>query len=189
MTSQEGAFLMELAFGTFSIDTNGRIWRHLRMAGGSHANTPSARVPVTTRRAETAQSHDHLRVQFSTPEGRMWVYAHRVIWMVANHREIPSGLEINHKDGDPANNAPENLELATRQENTLHAGRVLKRLGKKAQHGELNASAKVTEADVRRIRELWDSQTMTQREIAAAFGLKQQAVSCIVTRKSWAHVK
>jgi len=189
MTSQEAGFLMELAFGAFSIDTKGRIWRHLRMAGGSHANTPSVRVPVTTRRAETAQSHDHLRVQFSTPDGRMWVYAHRAVWMVANHREIPSGLEINHKDGDPANNAPENLELATRQENTLHAGRVLKRLGKKNQLGEANSSAKVTEADVRRIRELWAQQTMAQREIAQLFGIKQGAVSCIILRKSWAHVK
>jgi predicted XRE-type DNA-binding protein len=146
-------------------------------------------MSVNPRRAETTQTKDHLRVQFTTADGRMWVYAHRVVWMVANHREIPSGLEINHKDGDPTNNRPENLDLATRQENTLHAGRVLKRLGTKAQNGEMNAAAKVTESDVIRIRELWAAQTMTQRQIAEAFGLKQQAVSCIVTRKSWSHVK
>ena len=189
MTSKEAAFLMELALGTFSVDTNGRIWRHMRMVGGSRADTPSTRVPVKTRRAETAQSHDHLRVQFSTPEGRMWVYAHRVVWMVANHREIPSGLEINHKDGDPANNKPMNLELATRQENTMHASRVLNRLGTGSAKGEANAAAKVTEADVRRIRELWGQKTMTQRQIAEAFGLTQSAISCIVLRQSWAHVK
>jgi len=189
VTGQEAAFLTELALGTFSIDTSGRIWRHMKMVGGSHANTPSTRVPVEVRRAETAQSHDHLRVQFATREGRKWVYAHRAVWMVANHREIPSGLEINHKDGDPSNNEPGNLELATRKENTLHAGRILHRLGTKAQNGEANASAKVTEADVRRIRELWGQQTMTQRQMSEAFGLKQQTISNIVNRKSWAHVE
>jgi hypothetical protein len=43
-----------------------------------------------------------------------------VVWQVANG-EIPAGYEIDHIDGDKANNNISNLRLVTRKENILLA--------------------------------------------------------------------
>lgn len=49
--------------------------------------------------------------------------------------------------------------------------------------GEKSNQAKLTEPDVRRIRDL--AGTMSQREIASMFGVDQSTVSDITRRKSW----
>ena len=53
-----------------------------------------------------------------------------------------------------------------------------------SRRGERATGVKLTEADIRAIR----SATGTQREIAARFGVDQVNVSCILRRKTWAHV-
>jgi len=54
------------------------------------------------------------------------VYEHRLVWEYFNGA-IPSGLEINHKDGNRQNNELKNLELVTRSENIKHSYEVLGR--------------------------------------------------------------
>ena len=41
----------------------------------------------------------------------------RLVWTVANGRQIPDGYEVNHIDEDKSNNHPSNLNLMTRKEN------------------------------------------------------------------------
>lgn len=53
--------------------------------------------------------------------------------------------------------------------------------------GERNSNAKITEDDVREIRQL--SGFTSQRVIASMFGISQPAVSQIVLRKKWRHVE
>jgi hypothetical protein len=53
-------------------------------------------------------------------------YIHRLI-AAAFIPNPENKKQINHKDGNPSNNAIENLEWVTNQENNLHAFRVLKR--------------------------------------------------------------
>lgn len=45
------------------------------------------------------------------------LYAHRWVWVV-NFGEIPTGMEIHHKDRNPSNNDIENLQLLHK---SLHA--------------------------------------------------------------------
>lgn len=42
--------------------------------------------------------------------------SHRIIWAIGNNQD-PGNLQIDHIDGNPANNSLENLRLATIQEN------------------------------------------------------------------------
>ena len=59
----------------------------------------------------------------------------------------PSGMSINHRDGDKTNNRVENLEYVTHAENMAHAART----GLMAR-GESHPGAKVSNADVEAIR-------------------------------------
>lgn len=43
-------------------------------------------------------------------------YVHRIVWKL-HGREIPEGMEIDHRDLDKGNNAIENLRLATGSQN------------------------------------------------------------------------
>lgn len=46
---------------------------------------------------------------------------HRVIWEDTHGRKIPEGYDIHHKDWNPLNNDPENLQLLTKSEhNKIH---------------------------------------------------------------------
>lgn len=90
--------------------------------------------------------------------------------------------ESRHLDGCRQNNALSNLEWGTPQENT----------DDKRRHGTLKSGqehhlAKVSDADVLRIREL-HSAGHTQRAIAREFNLSFANVCLIVNRKAWAHV-
>jgi hypothetical protein len=52
-------------------------------------------------------------------------------------------------------------------------------------HGEQNGASKLTEDDVREIRELLKSKQLTQWQIASIYGVKQMAISNIHTGKTW----
>lgn len=170
------------------MDTEGRVWRHMRFVGGG------ALVPVMLDAAERAersssQPGGYLRIMFLDGRGvRRTIAAHRVAWMVANRRTIPALMEINHINGNKQDNRPANLELVTHTENTVHRIRVL---GKKpkARLGTENSSAKIDEAAVVMIRRLAASGEMSQAEIGRMYGVKQSTISAIVLRKSWAHVE
>jgi hypothetical protein len=47
------------------------------------------------------------------------LYAHRVVWLLANGTD-PGQFEIDHIDRDSLNNNPENLRLATHAQNTMN---------------------------------------------------------------------
>ncbi|MFA5340256.1 MAG: HNH endonuclease signature motif containing protein [Clostridia bacterium] len=189
MKENEKEFLAQVALGWFNVSTeNGMIMRMARMFGSRIGNKSHVRMLENPVRAERSISRNHLKIWFTTEEKRMAVYSHRIIWMIANNATIPDGLEINHKDGNPKNNRAENLEVVTRQENTLHAGRVLKVMGKKNQTGERNAYARVNEEQVLKIRKLCKMKTMPQHQIAKLFGIEQVTVSNIHRRKTWKHL-
>lgn len=89
--------------------------------------------------------------------------------------------EMNHIDGNPRNNALSNLEWTTRLGNALHATRILGR-----NRGENAGRARLTDADVRRIRSLIGK--MTNTAIAAEYGITKTHVAYIRDRKSWSHL-
>jgi predicted XRE-type DNA-binding protein len=186
MTDDEKVFLAQVALGLFSVEPDGTIWRLARWTGGGQV---SGLIYMRKRRAErsTAGPNSYLRVMFKDGERRRKVSAHRIVWMIANRRPIPEGMEINHLDGAKRNNRPSNLEVVSHRQNAQHCHTMLSPK-KKDQRGEKNSSAVLTDQLVIEMRAIWDARAMTQREIAIRFGVKQQTVQNAVNRKTWKHL-
>ena len=94
--------------------------------------------------------------------------------------------EVHHKDNDKTNNAADNLEWVTGEENRQYAhedGRYLK--------GEKNPNAKLTEDDVRFIRQHYKSGDPEFGNIALAerFKVSDVTITNIVTFKSWKNIQ
>lgn len=104
-----------LARGIFSVDEQGRIWRHKQLATDGWRE-------VRKRRAEnTSACGYYLRLAMSLPGRRtVSVSAHRLVYEVMVG-PIPDGSEINHKDLNKQNNAPSNLEAVSPSQNISHS--------------------------------------------------------------------
>jgi hypothetical protein len=132
---------------------------------------------------------------------------HRLVCLAFHGQPPTPWHEVAHNDGNPLNNDQGNLRWATRVENeadkfvhgTSLAGRPssvpLDRRAQGATHGrhtkpertargERGGKAKLTEADVRRIR----ADQRVAREIAAELGVTRALVQMIKTKKIWRHV-
>lgn len=89
--------------------------------------------------------------------------------------DSPSEKQVNHLDGNKANNRRENLEYCTASENLLHASRVLGTRRGSAM------SSKLTEDDIPKIR----LDTRILREIAEDYGVTLQAIHLVKSKKNW----
>lgn len=103
--------------------------------------------------------------------------------MLAFKGPRPNGKEVCHGDGVASNDRLDNLRYDTHLANMAD----MKDHGTLPdRRGELNIQAKLTPAEVRKIRKLLAS--VSQTRIAEAFGITQAAVSAIKTRKTWSHL-
>jgi hypothetical protein len=108
--------------------------------------------------------------------------AHRVAWEIANG-PIPDDRQVCHTCDTPSCVAISHLWLGTDLENRLdcvNKGR--------HSHGECHGQAKLTEEKVRLILRRYATKKISQTELAAEFGVRQESISRIVTGKSWKHI-
>ncbi len=108
--------------------------------------------------------------------------AHRVVCAMA-HGEPPSErLDARHKCGIRSCVNPRHLEWGTRQQNMqdkLRHGT--------APRGENNGHAKLTEANVRWIRDF--GTRMPRKELVEMFGASRQAICHVLMRRTWNWLK
>lgn len=113
-------------------------------------------------------------------DGRSKQITHIVLEAVG--RPVPAGMCACHSCDNRACVNPRHLWIGTHTENLSD------RDGKRRQaFGERNGRAKLTEADVRAIRE-FRSIGLTQQAIADRFGVSQFTVSAILLGKVWSSV-
>lgn len=112
--------------------------------------------------------------------------AHRLSWVEANKREIPSGMDICHKCDVKTCVNPAHLFLGTRKENLADMTRKGRRNMKASVwlKGERNGGAKLSAEQVRAIR----ADVRHRREIAADYGIRIEQVYRILNRTRWTHV-
>ncbi len=170
ISKAERLFLSDLAKGVFSIDSEGRIWRH-----GRHI--PWNRNTISwfhkTRRAEKPHK-GYFRGIITIDGQRYWAQAHRLVWIFFNG-EIPQDQEIHHKNELKTHNRPSNLELITHEQNVLISRR---------NHPSDRINLKLSPEKVKKIRRL-SLAGVTQSEIAGRFGVSRSCIGKVVNVKTW----
>lgn len=123
-------------------------------------------------------SRGYLTVSLS-PSQRL--YIHRLV-AEAFLGPCPKNQEVNHKNGNKADNQIRNLEYVTHLENMRHGYE-----NGFFPRGEQRPFSKLTEDDVRQIRAL-HKQGIMQKDIAPQFNVNKQTICKIVNRQKWKHI-
>ncbi len=93
----------------------GEIWRLRKLNGRPH-------IPNRIDYSSGSSRHRAFKARL---DGEIHsIPVQRMVWQV-HKGDIPPGLTVNHKDGDPSNNRIANLELLTQSEQHLHRFRIL----------------------------------------------------------------
>lgn len=113
--------------------------------------------------------------------GRM-ILAHRVSYEI-HYGPIPDGLLVCHDCDNPPCVNPTHFFLGTMTDN-------MNDMFSKGRNaiGERMGTAKLTDADVKKIRELYESRYGSYAEIGRLFGVTDGTVHLIVTRQTWRHI-
>jgi len=131
--------------------------------------------------ASYADKDGYLRVTLAMGRGagaqRIHRGIHQVVCAAFHGQQL--GMEARHLDGDLLNNTPDNLAWGTRQENSddriLH-GTVPK--------GETHGCARLKSHQVHAIR-FFLACELSQRQIAAWFGVSQPTIHNISANRNW----
>ncbi|MED5492674.1 MAG: NUMOD4 domain-containing protein [Pseudomonadota bacterium] len=166
--------------GLYEVSNLGRVKSLGRMRvtkGGGKSWLPERIKAASSQREGYVSAHLYKNSKMSKR------YIHRLVAeaFLANPNSLP---QVNHLDGDKANNAATNLEWCSASDNCRHA--VDFEIYQTAR-GEQSAMAKLTEESVIEIRQMAASGWL-HREIAEIFGVGRKAVTKIVNRQRWKHV-
>lgn len=174
-------FMMDLiSQGVFSVDEQGRIWRH-KIRGSRFSDY---RDLPEKRRAETKNSgYYELDVSYKGVKYR--AKAHRIVWIWFTGN-IDDSLTINHINANKLDNRLENLELISLSENVLKAHDLGLISG--ASPGEKHHNSLLSMDDVVKIRELYATGKYTYDNLADMYPVNSTQIGRIVTGKRWSHL-
>lgn len=124
------------------------------------------------------------------PNVKKMAAAHRLSYEIHNG-PIPEDLFVCHSCDNPLCTNPEHLWLGTQSANMadMHAkGRHAHAGAPTVNQGESHWNSKMTEQQVREIRERFAAGGVTHKELAGEYGVRPNAIAKIVRRERWANV-
>jgi hypothetical protein len=142
------------------------------------------RNPKPIRRAlkPHKKPNGYLAIDMQRDQERHRFYVHRLVWQTFRG-VIPNGLEINHRNGDKADNRLKNLELITRSDNMLHSFQTLDPSLNRS-FGATHHKAKLSEDDVKEVLRL-STAGNSRNKIAELFGVSGTAIGYILNGRNW----
>lgn len=166
----------------YGSDANGKIWSQMRRGPGSHGIWARHNVrwhPLKT----TLDQAGRPRVVLVAPDGKRKSWRVCRLILLAWKGPCPDDMEACHDPNpDPTDNRPENLRWDTRKAN----GEDMARHGRSVR-GSRHRLSKLKEIDIPEIRRLC-SLGVSQRKVAAVFGVSHKVINGIMTGRTWSHV-
>lgn len=162
--------------GFYVVSNLGRVRSLPRMVSGKSGSMRS--LPSRIRKC-TLDTNGYPQAGLYRNGKRRLINVHRLV-ATAFISPPPEGMEINHKDGNKANNVVSNLEWVTHRQNMeyAYAGGLL------TTRGEQHPNSYIKEKDVRHIRRT----NMTVPQIVEAYGYPRATAFDIMARRTWHHV-
>jgi hypothetical protein len=114
------------------------------------------------------------------------ISAHRCSYIL-NNGPIPDDLWVLHHCDNPACVNPDHLFLGTRQDNIDDMIAKNRHRQGHSPAGESNPSAKLTEPEVLRIREL-AAQRVPRQQLGDMYGVSLPLIEKIISRSVWSHI-
>lgn len=133
------------------------------------------------RNGRVLRQRDHIRGYKVVFWGQERHFVHRLVLLAFVGPPPTEKHEAMHLDNAPGNNRSENLQWGTHAENMAHD-----KGHKHSFPGELNRNAKVSPADVARIRAAYESKSRThwgRKALAIELGISEKQVWLIATRR------
>ena len=152
----------------YEVDEQGNIWSPYR--------GPRLLHPAPSPKG-------YLRIVLQTTEGRKTFQVHRLVMMTFNPVEGMENLEVNHLDGNKANNSLENLEWCTGSLNIRHS---IETGLKTPARGQQVSGNILTEEQVIEICERLKKGSESLSQIGSDYGVSKHCIFDIKRKKSWA---
>jgi hypothetical protein len=149
----------------YMVSRDGTVWSKHRRKPIGHVN-----------------ERGYIQMQLTIGGAKRKFLAHQIVCRVFKPIECHKGLHIRHLDGNPANNAIDNLAWGTPKENSADSVKhgVIR-------HGEQVFCAKLSVPKVKAIRLLHAYGCQSIR-IARIFNVSDVTIHDVIHRKRWKHV-
>ena len=112
--------------------------------------------------------------------------AHRMAYKL-RYGDFDENLLVCHRCDNPSCVNPSHLFLGTNQDNMNDSSKKGRKKGINC--GEKHPNSKLTEGDVRRIREVYKPRIYSLRKLASEYGVDNSTIGYIIKRKLWDHIK
>ena len=168
--------------GLYEVNENGNVFSVERIVV-SGKNEKCVRKFERKEKAQRRDKYGYFRVSLSKEGKVKAISVHRIVAMT--FIEGNQNLTVNHKDGDKLNNHFSNLEFISRSENTKHAHRIGIVPKGVRKVGTENKKAKLTEIQVKEIRE----SNLSLRKLANAYNVHHSVIFGIKKGTRYFNVK